>query len=86
MARGGPSASRIVGREATWIYMYAAEIRRVIVRGYFQAHGEQNCDKAAVFDRPSFMDIFLPVLGLVGVQQGFARLFFFGCTLAQGHI
>ena len=53
----------------------AERVQRAIVRGYFQAHGERNYQRRFV---PSFWDIFLPILGLVGVQQGFARLLFLG--------
>ena len=45
------------------------------MQGYFQAHGERNYQRRFV---PSFWDIFLPILGLVGVQQGFARRLFLG--------
>ena len=54
----------------------AERVQQAIVRGYFQAHGERNYQRR--FVRRAFWDIFLPILGLVGVQQGFARLLFLG--------
>ena len=55
----------------------AERVQRAIVRGYFQAHGERNYQRRFSFP-VAFWDIFLPILGLVGVQQGFARLLFLG--------
>ena len=39
---------------------------------------ESETINAASFRLASFWDVFLPILGLVGVQQGFARLLFLG--------
>ena len=53
----------------------AERVQRAIERGYFQAHGERNYERRFV---SVFWGHLSPILGLVGVQQGFARLLLLG--------
>ena len=61
----------------------AERVRRAIVRGYFQAHGERNYQRRFVPGR--FLGHLSPHPWAGGGSTGLRPATLLGCTLAQGY-